>query len=254
MVIIGERLTSGNASVNAAIQTRNPSAIKYLARHQALAGLDYLDVGAAALGPKNEPENLTWLVRTVQEAVGLPLSLDCQNPRALRTVLPLCRRPPILNSFSGMVARPKELLAFIKENAASIAGVVAVCLDTWGKHPSPTERVTMADRFAADLVNAGVPEKAVIFDPVTLPESAGPDAEQASLITVSLLRERFPDSSILCAVSNYSYGLPIRKPANRQFAMRAEDAGADAFLCDALDTTLMVSLQPTLGTGPECHG
>src|SRR5579863_7350816 len=112
MLIIGERLTSGNPSVKAAVLARDSAAIADLARRQAIAGADYLDIGTAALGKESEAGHLIWLMSAVQEAVGLPLSLDSQNATALRAVLPLCRRPPILNSFSAMIAEPKEFLAF----------------------------------------------------------------------------------------------------------------------------------------------
>ncbi len=48
--------------------------IQDLARRQADAGAFWLDVNAGTL-PEHEPDNLAWLVRTVQKVVDLPLCL-----------------------------------------------------------------------------------------------------------------------------------------------------------------------------------
>lgn len=250
MLIIGERLTSGNLSVRAAIEARDAGVIADLAARQALAGADYLDIGAAALGPDHEPANLAWLVEIAQDGADIPLSLDCQNPPALQAAMSLCRRPAILNSFSGMAAEQKELLAVISV-ANPIAGVVAVCINAWGERRAPAERVVIAEKLAAELALAGVSEERIIFDPVTLPKSAGTEAEEATLATIELLRRRFPSSGILCAVSNYSYGQSVRRPANRAWARQALDAGATVFLCDPLDSKLMMCLNQDLPSPAE---
>src|SRR5579883_1065181 len=156
-IIIGERLTSGNKSVRKALLDRDRATIADLAIRQAQAGADYLDICASSFGPECEPDHLARLVLTAQETTDLPLSLDSQNPNALRAALLLCRRPPVLNSFSGMITRPKDLLSVIEENASAITSVVAVCLDTWDTRPSPDKRIDIASRLADDIVAAGVP-------------------------------------------------------------------------------------------------
>ena len=112
MLLIAQRLNSGGSrTVHEAIQRRDAAVIARIAREQARAGADYLDVNAAAWGEAEEPEALRWLVTTVQEAVDVPLSLDSMNADALRSVLPLCRKPPLLNGFSGMTPDPEAFLS-----------------------------------------------------------------------------------------------------------------------------------------------
>lgn len=239
--VIGERLTSGNKSVKDAIPMFFEHDIADLARWQAQSGAHYLDVGAAALGEEYELVNLAWLTRIAEDASRRRLSLDCQNPEALRWAVGVCRWAPIWNSLCPAAGTVDEILTMLKEGLPC-AGVVAVLQKTWGEYLAADERVDLAQNLADQLAGAGIPPERWIFDPVTLPQSAGSEWSRVTLETIARLRERFPQSSVLCAVSNYSFGLRERRPANRAWAKQALDAGADVFLCDPLDSQLMQSL------------
>ncbi|HLA16444.1 MAG TPA: hypothetical protein VJZ72_06035, partial [Candidatus Limnocylindrales bacterium] len=72
MFIIGERINGMFRSVARAIQERDEGAIADLARRQVNAGANALDLNT---GPtEGDPaEVMAWLVRTVQDAVDVPL-------------------------------------------------------------------------------------------------------------------------------------------------------------------------------------
>ena len=82
MQIIGEKINGTLQEVKVAIRERNASFIRDLARRQVEAGAALVDVNAGTL-PAEEPDALSWLVKTVQDEVEVPLCLDSANPQAL---------------------------------------------------------------------------------------------------------------------------------------------------------------------------
>lgn len=231
MQIIAQRLNSGGSRrVAEAIQSRDAGAIAEIAREQAQAGADYLDVNAAAWGAAQEPEALCWLVETVQAAVSVPLSLDSVNPDALRLVLPLCRRPPLLNCFSGASLPAPTLLSLVREH--SPLPVVAVCYDGRETRTDAGQRLEIAVRLVMQLQALGVGEDNVILDPVTLPFACGEEALQVTLETIIGLKGQFPHARVLGVPGNFSHGLARRRGAEGEYLRRAREAGANVFLCD----------------------
>ena len=224
---IAQRLNAGGSrAVAAAMAARNADAIAEIARAQARAGADYLDVNAATWGAAAEPEALGWLVEAAQAATDIPLCLDSVNPDALRHVLPLCRRPPLRNCLSGVSS--EETWALLGEWPG--LPVIAVCLDAAGTQTGAERRVAIADGLVARLTALGVGEGSVILDPVTLPSSCGPEALAVTLDTLRRLRQRFPAARLLSVPGNFSYGGHRRQQAEREYVAWAREAGADAFL------------------------
>ena len=68
MIIIGEKINGTRKEVGAAIEKRDADFIGDLALRQFQSGATYLDLNAGGL-PEREPEDMAWLVETVQEAV-----------------------------------------------------------------------------------------------------------------------------------------------------------------------------------------
>lgn len=228
-LVIGQCLNAaGSRSVAQALARRDACVITDVARRQAEAGADYLDLCAA--GTDDEPGALCWLVHTVQDAIDVPLSLDTHNTEALRRALPLCRRLPLINSLSAN--QTEETWALLRDWTQ--CPVVALCLGERGVTATAGQRLKAAARLADRLAACGVPPERLIFDPLTLPAREGRGAQDTTLQAMTLLRERFPTSGVLCAVGNSGFGLtgPLRRTVERSFAGMALGAGADAFLCD----------------------
>ncbi|PIX34471.1 MAG: methyltetrahydrofolate--corrinoid methyltransferase, partial [Candidatus Infernicultor aquiphilus] len=78
MLIIGEKLNSARKQVREMIENRDVKAIQDLARNQVEGGAEMLDVNSSAASGDKE-ENMEWLVKTVQEAVDVPLCIDSPN-------------------------------------------------------------------------------------------------------------------------------------------------------------------------------
>ena len=49
------------------------------------------------------------------------------------------------------------------------------------------------------------------------------------------IRARWPETHVICGLSNVSFGLPLRKIVNRTFAAMMIACGADALIIDPTD-------------------
>ena len=128
MFIIGERINGMFRSVARAIQERDEGAIADLARRQVNAGANALDLNT---GPtEGDPaEVMAWLVRTVQDAVDVPLSLDSPKPPVIASGLAAARGSCIINSTTGARDRLDATLPLAAEYDASL---IALTIDERG--------------------------------------------------------------------------------------------------------------------------
>ncbi len=125
MKIIGEKINGTIESVKKAVEERDGDFIQKLALSQARAGASWLDVNAGTL-PENEPEDLAWLVKVVQEVSALPLCLDSANKDALAHALKKVDRTPMINSISCSPSRLNEILPMVCHHGCD---VIALAMD-----------------------------------------------------------------------------------------------------------------------------
>ena len=73
MFLIAENINVMSKTIGPALKERNPKPIQELARAEAEAGVDYLDIN---IGParKGGDALMEWVVNTVQDVVDKPLS------------------------------------------------------------------------------------------------------------------------------------------------------------------------------------
>lgn len=238
MFIIGELINCTRKRVGAAAESRDAQFIQELARNQAAAGADMLDVNGGI--PGREPECLTWLVEVVQDAVDLPLSLDSADPQALRQALPLCKRRPLINSIIDEAARYDAVLPLVKEYQTR---VIALCLSAAGPPSGVEDRVATASRLVERLTGGGVALDDIYVDPCILPASTGPEHGKAVLEAIGQVRTRYPGVHISAGVSNVSFGLPLRKLLNEVFLVLLMARGVDTAIVDPCDQQLMMNLK-----------
>ena len=125
MKIIGEKINGTRKRVAKAIAERDADFIKHLALAQAEAGSTWLDVNAGTL-PDREPEDLVWLIETIQPVVDIPLCLDSANPKALKIAIQAVDRTPMINSISGEPDRLAGILPLVAEHGCP---VIALAMD-----------------------------------------------------------------------------------------------------------------------------
>ncbi|MDD4859163.1 MAG: dihydropteroate synthase [Dehalococcoidales bacterium] len=251
MLIIGESINASIKSVAEAISKRDDKFIADLAKKQAEAGADMLDINAGS-GMRDEAHDLGWLVDTVQSAVEIPLVLDSSNPDVLVAVYPECKQRPMLSSLTLEPHSMEVLLPFIKEHDCSVLGM---CLGG-GRMPRTAPEVFEMAKILIEKTGAvGLKPEDLYIDVAVMAIAANTGAAIKVLDSIRLIKAHQPKVNTVCAVSNVSFGLPRRKLLNRTFIPMLAGAGADAFIIDVRDKDTMAAVIATkalLGTDDFC--
>ncbi len=251
MKIIGERINGTGAQVKRAVSDRDVAFIQRLAQRQAEAGAHWLDVSAGT-PPDREPDDLVWLVRTVQEAVDVPLCLDSATPRALAAALEQVRQTPLINSISGEQMRLDGILPLVRETGC---GVIALAMDDTGLPSSVEDRLIAIRRVLGELQRAGVPDDRVYVDPLVMTIAANTESGRIALDAMRAVHAEFPDVHLTSGLSNLSFGLPARTLINQAFLTLALAAGLDTAILDPLDRELrkaLLAAEVVLGLDRYC--
>jgi 5-methyltetrahydrofolate--homocysteine methyltransferase len=236
--IIGERINGSRSRVGTAVLERDSGFIQRLAERQLEAGSDWLDV-AAGTPAAREPDDLVWLVRTVQEVSDVPLCLDSPNPVALAAALKEVRQTPLINSISGERARLEGILPLLSDSECA---VIALAIDDSGVPSGVEDRLVAIRHLVDELRRAGVPDERVYVDPLVMAIAANTESGRTALKTMRTVRNDFPEMHIVSGLSNVSFGLPVRRLINRAFLTLAMEAGLDTGILDPLDRELRKSL------------
>ncbi|GAB4336150.1 MAG: methyltetrahydrofolate cobalamin methyltransferase [Candidatus Abyssubacteria bacterium] len=238
LTTIGERINSTRKRIARAIEGRDELVIQQEARLQHEAGVDYIDVNAGIF-LEQEPECLSWLVRTVQAAVDAPLSLDSPNPRAIEAALREHKGRAIINSITYEPKRMEAIVPLLLEHSCK---VIALAIDSVRVPPEATRKIEIGVALVEELTGAGVAIDDIYLDPVIQPVGVAGTAGVEMLDAVSGLRQRFPDVHILCGLANISYNLPHRMLLNAMFLPMAMAAGADTAIIDPCENFILSTI------------
>ena len=192
MLIVGEKLNGTLKKTAAAIAARDGAFVQDLAQRQVAAGANYVDVNAGT-PPEREPDDLVWLVDTVQAVVETPLCLDSANPAALAAALARVVRPPLINSISG---EKKRLDGVLPLASGRSAGVVALLLDDNGIPKDVAGRLAVARRILECTRAAGLADEQVFVDPLAIAVSTRQDGALMALDTMRALRAEAPAGEV----------------------------------------------------------
>jgi cobalamin-dependent methionine synthase I len=237
MILIGESIHIISKEVNDAVKARDRDVIRKLAKIQADAGADYLDLN---LGPaKKDPEEVaTWLVGAMQEVTDLPISVDTLNPVAMEAGLKACKKRPLLNSSSGKSDSKERMLPLAKKYNTDV--VISVLTDK-GCPPdidSRTESIMDTVAYANEL---GIPNEDIWVDPIILPVSADQKQVREALEFIKILGDLLPGVKSTVGLSNVSNGTPaeLRGILNRTYMVMAGRSGLYSAIADVLDDELV---------------
>jgi 5-methyltetrahydrofolate--homocysteine methyltransferase len=228
MLIVGERINSSRPKIAEAIRGRDAAFIQDEARRQVVAGAQMLDVNAGA-SLDTEPQDLVWLVETVQGAVDVPLCLDSPRPEALRKAARAHRGVPLVNSITGERARQEAVLPVVADSGAS---VVALTMGEAGMPRTAEDRVRVAAEIVRAVQAAGVPLERVYFDPVISALATDHTQGREVLEAVGRIRREFAPAHVIAGLSNIGFGLPSRRLLNHTFLVMLMAAGMDAVIAD----------------------
>jgi 5-methyltetrahydrofolate--homocysteine methyltransferase len=251
MEIIGEKINGTRKRVGQAIADRDVDFIQNLASKQAEAGSTWLDVNAGT-HPDQEPDDLVWLVDTVQAVADTPLCLDSANPQALAAAIKKVNKTPMINSISGEPQRLEGVLPLAAEHGCS---VIALAMDE-KKIPGTSEaRVDIIHKVMEATRAAGVPDARVYVDPLVMTIGTNIQSGVIFCDTIRAVHAAYPDVHFTAGLSNISFGLPARSYINRAFLTLALAAGLDCAILDPLDQemqTALLAAELVLGRDRHC--
>ena len=238
MRIVGEKINSTCQRVAHAIEERKAAYIQDLAVRQAEAGADWLDLNAGTWQSK-EPDDLIWLVETIQSVVEIPLCLDSANPQALTAAIQVVERTPMINSISGKSQQLEGILPLVAEHGCP---VIALAMDDIGIPETCERRMEVVRKVMEASRFNGVPDGDMYLDPLVMTMATNTDSALITLDTMRAIRQEFPDVHLIMGLSNISFGLPARSYINRVFLILALAAGLDCAILDHLDRELRAAL------------
>jgi len=237
MILIGESINIMSQAIGPALKERNPKPIQELAKAEAEAGVDYLDLN---IGParKGGDELMEWVVNTVQEVTDKPLSLDTTNPVAMEAGLKAAKSKPIINSISLQPDRMEPGLKLAKQYNADLIALL------WGIEGMPrdaNERAVNAVDFVYKANEIGIPNENIWIDPIVSPLSVEINQVKACIEFMAMLGEIAPGGKSTVGLSNISNGTPtpLRPWLNRTYLMMLMKYGLYSAIVDAFDTDLI---------------
>ncbi len=238
MIIIGELINASRKAIKAAIEAQDAAAIQQVAKDQAEAGADYIDVNAGVFMGK-EPEYLKWLVETVQAAVDKPCAIDSPDPAAVEAALSVHKGTPMINSISLEKERYEKLMPII---AGTDMKVIALCMSDKGMPKTVADRMQIADELVNGLLKNNVKVENIFVDPLVQPISVENTFGVEFINAIEKIVAAFPGIHTACGLSNISYGLPARKFMNQTFMTMAIAKGLDGAIINPLDRRMMANI------------
>jgi 5-methyltetrahydrofolate corrinoid/iron sulfur protein methyltransferase len=235
MLFIGENIHIIAKTVSEAVNQKDKKSLQQMAKEQADAGMDYIDLN---VGPaRKNPEVMGWLVETVQEVLDRPLALDSTNPLAVEAGLQKAKRPPLINSASGKQESKERMLPLA---AKYQCGVILSVLSDQGipsDAEARAERIMETAAFANEL---GIENERLWIDPILLPVSVAQQGVVACLEFTQMLPDLLPGVKSTIGLSNISNGVPeqLRGILNRTYLVMLQRYGMHSAIVDAFDAEL----------------
>jgi 5-methyltetrahydrofolate--homocysteine methyltransferase len=253
MIIVGERINGTRSRVQEAVIARDVDHITEEAMRQAEAGASYIDVNAGT-DPQREPEDLIWLVKTVESVVTIPVCIDSPNVEALQAGLEACTSRPLVNSASAESGRMEAVLQLVSQHNARVVGLT---LDDNGLPATAEQRLTIAKTLVARAEDLGIKRDDIFIDPLARAVAVENEQGAEFLSAVAGIREQLAGVHVICGLSNISFQMPGRKLLNRTFIAMAMARGMDAAIIDPLDGGMMAAIcsaNVLLGLDEMCVG
>ncbi len=236
MYIIGENIHIMADKVKEALAARDARFFQESAVAQVEAGAQALDLN---LGPRKKDweEVFPWMVKTVEEAVDVPLSLDSTNLAGIEAGLKaITKAQPIINSVSAEEERLEAVPLVAKKYNAKL---VALTMGKSGIPVSADERVTIAiEALIPRLVEIDYPMTDLIIDPLVLTVSGCQEYAPELIEAVRTLQVVWdPPPAISVGLSNVSNAVPTkgRSLINRVYLAMLMGAGLQMMIADPFD-------------------
>ena len=252
MIIIGEKINGSIPAVKEAIEKRDAAFIADRAVQQTAAGAHFIDV-CASTAPEFEIETLKWLMDVVQDATDTPLCIDSPNPRVIEAVFKYANKPGMLNSISEEGDKCEILLPLMAGNTWEVVGLTC---DNKGIPNDVETKVAITRTMVEKAAHYGITPDRIHIDPCVMALST----ENNSLLNftqeIRAIKELYPTIHVTGAISNISFGLPVRSLLNKTAMAFAIEAGMDSAVLDPLNREMMGTIFATyalMGQDRHCR-
>ncbi len=237
--VIGERINpTGRKAFAEELRAGDLHTVTVDALAQVKAGANMLDVNAG-IPLVDESELLKSMLRTVQDAVDVPICIDSSVIDALEAGLSVYEGRALVNSVTAEDERLEEILPLVAKHDAAVIGLAN---DETGIPETPQKRLECARKIVSVANDYGIKTEDVIIDPLAMTVGADTEAVTTTLATISLIRDELGVNMCLGA-SNVSFGLPARHVLNAAFLPMAAAAG----LTSAIMSTAEVCINSVRG-------
>jgi len=239
MYLIGENIHIVSEKVKAALTERDASFFQNLAAAQVEAGAQALELN---LGPRKKDweEVFPWMVKTVEAAVDVPLSLDSTNIRGIEAGLrAITKARPIINSTSAEEERLEEVPLLAKRYDARL---MALTIGKSGIPVSADERVSIAiEKLIPRMLEIDYPVSDLIIDPLVLTVSGCQEYCPELIEAVRTVPVAWdPPPAVSVGLSNVSNAVPPEDRAliNRVYCAMLMGAGLQMMIANPFDEEL----------------
>jgi len=249
MIVIGEKINGAIPSVAKAIAERNADWIRNLAKIQADAGADFIDVCASV--KDDEVETMRWLIELVQEVTDTPICIDSPDASVCVACMPFCNKPGMINSVS--MEGDKCDVVFSAIEGTPWQCVALLCGK--GIPKSAEERLDVFTQIMAKAKQYNIAPSRLHIDPLVEMLCTSEDGISMVVEVIQSVKEQYPAIHVTGAVSNISFNLPVRKVLNQAFLVLSMNAGMDSAVLDPTNRDMMGMMYATeamLGLDDYC--
>lgn len=235
MIIIGEKINGAIPSVGKAIAEKDAGFIRNLAKIQADAGADFIDV-CASTDVGIELETLKWLIALVQEVTDTPICIDSPHAQTCVDAIPFCNRPGLLNSVSGEGDKIDIVFPVIADTGWEVA---ALLCDDSGISKTAEKRLEVFTHIIKRAKEFGIAASRLHIDPLVEMLCTSEDGINMITDVMREIKRQYPAIHITGGCSNVSFNLPARKLVNQAFLVLAINAGMDSGIIDPTNQDLV---------------
>jgi 5-methyltetrahydrofolate--homocysteine methyltransferase len=241
MIIIGEKINGSIPSMAKSIAAHDVAHIKDLAKKESEAGASFIDV-CASVPEAQESETLKWMLEAVQEATDTPIRIDSPSVASISKVLPLIKKPGLINSVSMEGNKVDTIFPLI---AGTDWQCICLLSDDTGIPKSSEDRLRVFDKLMKKAEEYKIPPERLHIDPLIEMLCTSEDGIKKVTDTIIEVKKRYPAIHVTGGASNISFNLPARKYINRAFIILAMNAGMDSAILDPLNADMMGLLYAT---------
>ncbi len=237
MILIGGNINAMSPRISTAFKERNAALIQKMAKVEADAGMDILDIN---IGPvrKGGDELMSWVVQTVQSVTDKKLSLDTANMDAIEAGLKISKNKILINSVSLQSSRIDRGFALAQKYNADLIGLL------WSNEGMPrdaNERAMYTVDFVYKANAAGIKNDRIWIDPIVSPVSVEINQVKACVEFMAMLGDIAPGCRSVAGITNVSNGAPaeLRCWLDRTYMIMLMKHGLYSSIVNAFDKDLV---------------